>query len=100
MRREQGRCNVSSKYTVRVSYVDDSYWDDGSRWTSHTFKFTKLVDAVTFARDAVAKGCKVPGQCAELLARPDARDIDVERHSTTKVDWAADKQHQPKGRQE
>jgi len=30
----------SIAYKIRVGFVDTSYWDDGSRWTSRTFEYT------------------------------------------------------------
>lgn len=76
-------------YVVRVSFVDDTYWDDGSRWTSQVFEFSKRKYAVAFAQEALSKGCRCKGQCGEVLVRPDRRDITVERKATTAVKWPA-----------
>lgn len=78
---------MSATYAVRICYVDDSYWDDGSRYTHHTFTFDKLAEAVAFAREASVKGCECPGQCGKVRAFPEKRDIEVTRHSRTRVRW-------------
>lgn len=78
---------MSTEFTVRVGYVDDSYWDDGSRWTSQTFKFKAEEEAITFAREALTKGLKLRGQNGEVYARPDKDHICVRCHTTTEVDW-------------
>lgn len=80
---------MSCTYTVKVAYVDDSYWDDGSRWTHQKFSFGKRAEAIAFAAEATTNGCKVKGQNKELFVRPEARDVRVERTSTTEVDWEA-----------
>jgi hypothetical protein len=33
-------------YKLVIGYVDNSYWDDGSRWTSKTVSFTNRSDAM------------------------------------------------------
>lgn len=78
---------MTAKYTVRIDFVDDSYWDDGSRWTYQIFKFDNQKDAIAFAQEASTKGCKLQGQYKELFGRPDKESILVERHYTTKVKW-------------
>lgn len=78
---------MSASYVVRIAFVDDSYWDDGSRWTSQTFHFKGKAEAVAFARKAVTEGCTFEGQNGEVRARPDARDIAVEVNSTRRVKW-------------
>ena len=78
---------MTSSYVVRVGYVDDTYWDDGSRWTWHRFPFKTQGEAVAFAREATTRGCKCPGANGEVSVRPEARDVTVERTSKTKVNW-------------
>jgi hypothetical protein len=75
------------KYRVRISFVDDSYWDDGSRWTSEIFRFKKRQDAINFAEEALKKGCTVTGQNSSLTIRPDKRDITIYRDSSTQIDF-------------
>lgn len=79
---------MSSTYAVRVAYVDDSYWDDGSRWTSQTFKFDKKADAITFAREAVKKGVTLKGQNGDVRTRPNVEDVSVTRTTLSRVEWA------------
>lgn len=80
---------VSVRYTVRVAFVDDSYWDDGSRWTRRTFDFKSQKDAVSFANEALSKGLTIKGQCGEVRVRPNEDDITIERHSTVQVKWTS-----------
>lgn len=81
---------MSVRYTVRVAFVDDSYWDDGSRWTSRKFEFKSQKEAIGFALEATTKGCTVKGQNGELRIRPATEDVTVERHSTIQVKWKTD----------
>jgi len=78
---------VSAKYSVRIAFVDDSYWDDGSRWTRRTFDFKTQKEALAFANEALAKGCTIKGQCGDVNFRPSVDDITIERHSTVQVKW-------------
>jgi len=76
-----------TKYRVRISFVDDSYWDDGSRWTSETFKFNKRQEAINFARKAISHGCVVDGQNGRLNIRPDKRDVIIFRDTSSEIDF-------------
>jgi hypothetical protein len=78
---------MSTEYQVRVGYVDDTYWDDGSRCTSEWFSFKTQKEAVAFAQEATTKGCLVRGRNGELHVRPKKDDILVRRRSTTEVKW-------------
>lgn len=73
------------KYKVRISFVDDSYWDDGSRWTSETYRFEKRQKAIDFANDCIAKGILIDGQNGEVNVRPEKRDITITRESSTEI---------------
>lgn len=75
------------KYRVCVSYVDDSYWDDGSRWTSKTFKFDKRQESIDFAKECISKGCTLPGQNGEVRTRPTKEDIKIYRDSSVEIDF-------------
>lgn len=81
---------MSCSYKVRIQYVDDTYWDDGSRWTSQFFPFQTRKAAIAFARTAVSDGCEVRGQRGTLLVRPDRSNVTVIRTSVTEVDWTKD----------
>jgi len=47
------------KYEVTVGYIDDSYWDDGSRWTSKVFVFDTAQLARTFISTTLQEGLRV-----------------------------------------
>lgn len=76
-----------TKYKVRIAYVDDSYWDDGSRWTSETYKFDKRQEAIDFAKNSIAKGCVIPGQNGNVNVRPAKDDITIVRETYTEIDF-------------
>lgn len=76
-----------TKYRVRIAFVDDSYWDDGSRWTSETFKFAKRQEAIDFALKATIQGLTVDGQNGKVNFRPDKRDVTIFRDTTTEVSF-------------
>ena len=35
-----------NRYMVRITFVDDTYWDDGSRYTNRNEYFSTLTEAV------------------------------------------------------
>lgn len=37
---------LRSTYRIVIRFVDDSYWDDGSRWTTRELKFDDRKSAV------------------------------------------------------
>ena len=76
-----------TKYRVRIAFVDDSYWDDGSRWTSETFKFAKRQEAIDFANSSIAKGITIIGQNGEVYVKPDKRDVILFRDTTSEIDF-------------
>lgn len=78
---------MSCSYEVKIRFVDDSYWDDGSRWTSRTFRFDNLKEAVEFAREVYKAGRVVNGLHGTVTTRPSEDDIEVTRISTTRVKW-------------
>ena len=43
-------------FRVRVTIVDDTYWDDGSRWTNRNHDFASLSDALDFNKKLKAQG--------------------------------------------
>lgn len=75
------------KYRVRIAFVDDSYWDDGSRWTSETWKFEKRQKAIDFAKDAMTKGIMIDGQNGKVQVRPDKKDISIHRDSSIEIEF-------------
>lgn len=75
------------KYKVRISFVDDSYWDDGSRWTSESYVFEKRQKAIDFAKDCIANGILIDGQNGEVNVRPEKRDITINRESSVEIDF-------------
>lgn len=77
----------TTKYRVRIAFVDDSYWDDGSRWTSETFKFTKRQEAIDFAKNTIAKGITVDGQNGKVSFRPNKDDVTIFRDTTSEIDF-------------
>jgi hypothetical protein len=76
-----------TKYRVRISFVDDSYWDDGSRWASETFKFNKRQEAINFANNAIAKGIVVDGQSGKVDVRSDKRDVTIFKDTSSEIDF-------------
>jgi hypothetical protein len=44
------------KFRVAVNFVDDTYWDDGQRWTNRYHEVATLGEAVAMRRELVAAG--------------------------------------------
>lgn len=47
--------DFAKPYVVRVTFVDNTYWDDGQRWTSRWHDFDGIAQAMDFKR-AILKG--------------------------------------------
>lgn len=77
----------TTKYRVRIAFVDDSYWDDGSRWTSETFRFDKRQAAIDFAKKAISDGCTMSGQNGSVTAWPDKRDVTIFKDTSSEIDF-------------
>lgn len=77
----------TTKYRVRIAFVDDSYWDDGSRWTSETFRFNKRQEAIDFAKNSIAKGITIDGQSGKVDVRPDKRDVTIFKDTSSEIDF-------------
>ena len=43
-------------WRVAVNFVDDTYWDDGQRWTNRYHEVATLGEAVAMRRDLVKAG--------------------------------------------
>jgi hypothetical protein len=78
---------VSCVYEVKLSFVDTTYWDDGSRLTSRAKIFHKRKDALEHAREAATVGVHVNGRDGELFVHPQKLDISVVRISRSSVEW-------------
>lgn len=46
---------IEAPFVVRVNFVDDTYWDDGSRYTNRDHGFDTLSEAVTFRHKVLKK---------------------------------------------
>ena len=49
---------MTKRFRACVHYVDDTYWDDGSRWTSDRYEFVTLGEAVAFRQRTLATSYK------------------------------------------
>ena len=78
----------SIKYKVCINFVDDTYWDDGSRWTHQTFNFDNLSQAVDFAKKAITKGCTLNGKHDTISIKIDKDDIKIYEERISEVQWA------------
>ena len=76
-----------TKYKVRVAFVDDSYWDDGSRWTSETFRFDKRQEAIDFAKKCISEGIIIDGQYDAVSVKPDKRDVTIIKDTSSEIDF-------------
>ncbi len=56
LRPHVGRDRACVSFAVRVTFVDNTYWDDGSRWTTRWHKFDSLGEAVNFRLLLVGRG--------------------------------------------
>lgn len=74
-----------TRYRVVITFVDSSYWDDGSRYTSRTFKFDRRKDAIAFAKSALSSGLKIVGLHGEVFVIPNERDLKVFRDTSVLV---------------
>lgn len=76
-----------SKFTLRIGFVDSSYWDDGNRSTWTTKEFTSLAEVDKFLSDHLGKPYTFRGQEGDVVSSIDPESLQLTEVTTTQHDW-------------
>lgn len=76
--------STTTRFKLRLGYIDNSYWDDGSRWTTETLTFSDKKSMLRIFKEIKAKGSYlIQGQEAKQEFSIHSIDVTEETSITT-----------------
>lgn len=75
------------KFTLRIGFVDSSYWDDGNRSTCTKKEFDSIEEVDKFLAAHLGKPYTFRGQEGDVVSSIDPERLQLTEVTTTQHDW-------------